>query len=198
MSFNKKTTTPALSLKQSGNFGKLPGDAIVGMDRRDLPPSLRRKGVANTSSGRQVPSYMQGTQTSDRKDLGMNVKRLTKPAQTKAEDGIHELKGYGAPTKLPSLYENSTQQKQVASVTQPGQISNASPQNGYAPLQIGKSREVTAKELTQINKSCRYVRRKGSLIDPPAFYYKRWRGTSIEDGDNDIEQKCIKFALLDN
>ncbi len=177
MSFSKKTPTPALSMKLSGNYGKLPSDAIVGLDRRDLPPSLRRKGNGlNTSPGRQVPSYMQCTQTSQRKDLGMNAKRMTKPTETKAEHGDLELKGYGAPTKLPSFYKNSQQPKQVHSAAQPGNVSNAPSQKsttGYVPLDIAKSREVTAKELAQINESCRYVRRKGSLVDPPPFYNKR-------------------------
>ena len=175
MSFSKKTPNPALTLKNSGSYGKLPSDAIVGLDRRDLPPSLRRKGNGlNTSPARQVPSYMQGTQTSQRKDLGMNVKRLTKPAEIKEEHEDLELKGYGAPTKLPAFYQNSQQPKQGPS--QPGHVSNVTPQKSttaYVPLEVGKSRQVTAKELTQINKSCRYVRRKGSLVDPPSFYYKR-------------------------
>ncbi len=171
---HKPTTVSApLAVKRMGMYGTLPEDYFILMGRKENP-------VLNGATGKKTrpedgtkikgrPSYMQPTQTSRRKDLGMaylkrpTARKVVLPTETESNN----IKLYGPPVSLPSVQQETKRQVK--------QQSEVSERHGLIPgetvgKKIAKERQVTEKEMNQIRSTCRYVRRKGSCVDPPWNY----------------------------
>lgn len=179
--------SPQLSMKRGTMYGSLPQDSLVGLSPREkrrisgealkIPtvtggrspgPQRRRissyNGTPLTSAGDRlltrsrsedpaaVPSYMQGTQATKRKTVGLRHGIPMDHSTDSLPKVPLEVKSYGPPMFLPPLYSQKRTQLQFTDYSRSGK-------------EVAGDREAMVWEKDQI-RTCRYVRRKGSIVDP--------------------------------
>ncbi|PIK55739.1 hypothetical protein BSL78_07350 [Apostichopus japonicus] len=175
-------SSPQLSMKRGTMYGTLPQDSLVGLSPREkrrvsgghVPaivqsPSPQRRRVSSfTGRGNQqdstgdrllsrgrsedpAPSYMQGTQSTRRKTVGLRHNMSIDETDGAPREPL-EVKSYGPPMFLPPLYSQKKPQLQLIDYSKSGRS-------------VAEDREAVVWEKEQIRK-CRYVRRRGSIVDP--------------------------------
>ena len=174
---NKKpvTVSAPLAVKRMGMYGTLPEDYFVQLGRRENPMlngTTKRKVTQGDKIPNGRPRYMQPTETSRRKDLGMGYIERPKVNMVEVKVEVKKpepIKLYGPPMSFPAV--NGGHPKKLRPVDHAKVADNLPPVPGQSiGTRIARERRVTSPELEQIRSTCRYVRRKGSIVEPLGKY----------------------------
>lgn len=171
-------SSPQLSMKRGTMYGRLPQDSLVGMSPREKrrvsgeiskvmgtkPVERRRVSsyegtttpleerlMKRSQSEDPVPSYMQGTQATKRKTVGLRHSMTMERNAVSPREPL-PVKSYGPPMFLPPLFSQKKTPLQQNDFSKSGK-------------ELAEDRAPQAWQTEQIRK-CRYVRRKGSIVDP--------------------------------